>query len=485
MKRSKKLWILAAVLLAACLLMLFIVSREEKKEEIKTSGEVVLNIPAETVKAVKWKQPIDGTDMSFRKDEGWIYEGDENFPVDGEKLEELLLSEFEDFSAAFIIENVEDFTQYGLEEPVCTIHIDTDSQAYEIKLGNYSSMDSQRYVSIGDGNVYLAVNDPLDAYNIQLNRLIKNDTVPDFGDFKAMSIDGEESYEIVRDEEAGISYRSGDKYYTSLNGESLPLDNHLVEEYADKIAFLNINNYVSYNTADDKLSEYGMDDPELKVTMDYTEKDEEGNETPASFTLSVSRKPEEIEKQRKSEDGYSVDTLILEDPENITAYARVNESDIIYSITGEDYQRLMVCRYNDLRDQRIIPVDFDDIVQIDAELDGSSYSFIRSEKGEEEKFSYLDNPVDITDIKDIMNSMISRKFTSEKPELKEEIKLTVYLEDERKAEISICRYDGTDCLAVLNGEPLSLTGRDKVVELIESINAIVLSQSEEDLPEKA
>ena len=68
-----------------------------------------------------------------------------------------LLSIFESFTASFIIEEVDDFDQYGLEEPTCTINIETSEDSYQITLGNYSTMDSKRYVSIDDGNVYLVI----------------------------------------------------------------------------------------------------------------------------------------------------------------------------------------------------------------------------------------------------------------------------------------------------------------------------------------
>ena len=48
---------------------------------------------------------------------------------------------------------------------MCAITIGTEAQTYEILLGDYSAMDDQRYVSFGDGNVYLAVSDPMDQYD--------------------------------------------------------------------------------------------------------------------------------------------------------------------------------------------------------------------------------------------------------------------------------------------------------------------------------
>ena len=475
MNRTKKITILAAVLLAACLLTVFALSREEKKEEIQTSGEVVLSIPVDEVKSVSWNQPLTGEELSFTRGENWTYDKDAFFPVDGQKLEELLLSCFNDFSAAFVIENVEDYGQYGLDDPLCTINIASENETYEIKLGNFSNMDSQRYVSFGDGNVYLAVKDPLNAFDIELKNLIKNDEIPEFGDFSAIEINGEEKLKVIRNEEQSRSYRSGDKYYAEIDGKELSLDNHRVEEFAEKIQYLSLNNYASYNTSETELADYGMDAPELSVKFLYTVKDDESNETPAEFKVSISRDPDELKDRRESIDGYNTEMLIMEDPQDITAYARVNDSDIIYEITGEDYQRLMICRYNDLRDQHIIPVDFGDIVEIDINLDGELYSLIKPE--DNEIFTYLGEEIDISDIESSMNSLLADSFIEDMPELKEEISLTIYLDRElqSKVQVSIYRYDGSNCLAVLNGEPLALTEREGVVELIENINSIILN----------
>lgn len=68
-----------------------------------------------------------------------------------------------------------DYGQYGLDDPICTIHITAGDTDYEILLGNYSTMDSQRYVSTGDGNVYLASSDPLSSFNCTIRDLIANE----------------------------------------------------------------------------------------------------------------------------------------------------------------------------------------------------------------------------------------------------------------------------------------------------------------------
>lgn len=45
-------------------------------------------------------------------------------------------------------------------------------------LGDYSPMDSQRYVSIGDGNVYLVEDDPMEEFDVELSNMLDDDDIP-------------------------------------------------------------------------------------------------------------------------------------------------------------------------------------------------------------------------------------------------------------------------------------------------------------------
>ena len=160
MNRSKKLYILLGILAVACIATFAVMQMEEQREQIKETGEIILELPSEAVQSLSWV--YNGETLAFHGGETWLYDEDENFPVSAEKVHELL-EPFQSFGAAFIIEDVEDFGQYGLDDPICTISLSTADQTYVVKLGDYSKMDSQRYVSIGDGNVYLVKHDPLSS----------------------------------------------------------------------------------------------------------------------------------------------------------------------------------------------------------------------------------------------------------------------------------------------------------------------------------
>lgn len=59
---------------------------------------------------------------------------------------------------------------------------------------------------------------------------------------------------------------------------------------------------------------------------------------------------------------------------------------------------------------------------------------------------------------------------------KEEISFTIYLDNENYPQIRIelYRYDGDNCIAVIDKELAAFVGRTEVVELIEAVNRIVL-----------
>ena len=117
-------------------------------------------------------------------------------------------------------------------------------------------MDEQRYVSTGDGNVYLAVSDPLDVYDTDLSGLIANDQVPDWTQVTGLTFSGEQDYTVAWQEDSGLSYSEDDVYFTQQDGESLPLDTSLVEGYLRTLQSLELTDYVTYNATDEELARW-------------------------------------------------------------------------------------------------------------------------------------------------------------------------------------------------------------------------------------
>lgn len=472
MKRAKRLYGLLGVLVAVCVITFAVSKYEEKKENIKNSDEIILKLDSESVTKLSWE--YEDVSLAFHKDEQWIYDEDEAFPVDEEKINKLL-SVFENFGVSFIIEEVQDYSAYGLDDPVCTINIETEEDTYEILLGDFSVMDSQRYVSLGDQNAYLVSSDPMETYEVTLEDMILNDEIPDFENVKEVAFSGTENYQFVYEEESGKTYCEDDVYFTEKDGKSVALDTSMVEAYLDTISYLEPEEYASYNVSDEELESFGLDQPQLTITIQHTWEDEKTKEeTEGTFVLNISRDPKE---QKKAEETAQKESDEETEDEEITAYARIGESQIVYKLDGEAYQELMAASYNDLRHQEVLTADFSDIYQIDISLENKHYT-ISSEVEDDERIYYFgEEELDIYDFRSSFITLYAKSFTDEEPKEKKEISVTFYLENENFPEVTVelYRYNGENCLAVVDGETVCLVSRSDVIDIVEAVNAIVLN----------
>ena len=349
---------------------------------------------------------------------------------------------------------------------------------YTITLGDFSTMDSQRYVSIGDGNVYLVQTDPLDYFDLELRDLIDQDDVPYLSQAQEIRFSGTQTYTVTYEEDSPNAYCEEDRYYTQQDGETLSLDTSRVEDYLNLISYLDLTNYVTYTADEEMLAQLGLDDPELVISVDYVEDDEDGNEVASTFQLSVSRDPEE---RQAAEEAQAEDTQTDEDSEEeeeITAYARVGDSNILYQITGDEYTALMAASYDDLRHPEVLPVDFEKMTSLDITLDGTDYTITVQGDGDDATYLLGEEEVEFDDVLSALSSLSADSFTQEQPTGQEEIRLTVHLDREElpSMEVALYRYDGSFCLAQVDGQSISLVPRSDVVDLIEAIHAIVLNE---------
>lgn len=477
MKRSKRLSVLLGILVVACIATFAVMQMEEKKEQIKNSGEIVLEVPSDDVQSLSWE--YGGESLAFHKDGTWLYDDDEAFPVDEDKIHDLL-EQFESFGVSFIIEDATDLGLYGLDDPVCTIQFATEERSYEITLGDYSNMDSERYVSIGDGNVYLAKVDPLESFDAVLRDMIRHDRSLSYDEVSQIKFEGAENYSIFHEEGSDAAYSAEDVYFTAQAGSTVPLDSGRVGTYLENLALLDLSNYVTYNATEEELAAFGLDSPELTITVDYTAGDADGKEASDTFTLSVSRDPEELAALAEAEEAGEEDKTGEEGEEEITAYARVGESQIVYQISEYDYNNLMAASFNQLRHREALPADFAGVYQVDILLEDTEYTLAADGKGDDRVWKYREEEIEIAGFQDALEQIsaeYSDSFTAEKPSGRKEISLTLHLDHETYPtwEIVLYRYDGSDCIATVNGRPFALISRSDAVELIESVNAIVLN----------
>lgn len=478
MKRYKRVIILAAVLVVACIATFALTRYEEEQEQIRVSDEIIMQIPSENVLSVSWDYS-GGGGLAFNKtDDGWKYQDDEAFPVSEEKVMDIL-EHFEEYGVTFIIENVTDYAQYGLDEPECTLHLATAERSYDIKMGDFSQMDEQRYISIGDGNVYLVGEDPIDYVDSSLSTMILHDDTPGFETVVDITFKGSENYSITRNDNSTSTYNPEDDiYFVVRDGKTIPLNTPSVRTFLNTITSLDLLNYASYNVSEEELKTFGLDDPMLSVTVNYTytEEDEDGEEVTLSDTcvIHISENPEErAEADKQIEEGNTAGS--------VTKYVRIGDSQIVYTMDDTDFAILKAASFDDLRHDEVFWADFEVVTQIDVALEGENHSITSKLEGEDDEqervWYYGDTELEIDDLQDALEALSADSFTEELPSKDEEIGLTIHLDNENfpTVEVRLYRYDGSLCLAVVDGDPVSLISRSSVMDLVEAVQAIVLN----------
>ena len=84
--------------------------------------------------------------------------------------------------------------------------------------------------------------------------------------------------------------------------------------------------------------------------------------------------------------------------------------------------------------------------------------------------------VDFADAESALTAISADSFTADAPSGREEISLTIYLDNEDfpQIEIALFRHDGQLCLAQVAGESVSLVSRSSVMKLVEAVQSLVL-----------
>ncbi len=507
MKRKKSLIILIAVVAVLCCVIIIEQAVTRHVDSINTTDEIILSVEQDSLTSVTWT--YEEETLTFDRTDGTWYDSDDaEFPVDQDIMEDFL-SWFEEVHATFIIEDVEDYSQYGLEEPQCTITLTTEDGETTVSVGNYSTMDEQRYIDIGDGKVYLVEEDILESVTTDRDEFMQHDETPSIVTLDTLTASGEVQLNAVYDEEGKYSYTDSYNYYqVEDDGTYLTLDDSLVESYLSSLDSLSLTNYVTYTASSEDLSEYGLDDPAYTITVTGTveveteEEETEESDEDSEETEETEEETEEAEVETEDVEFIIYIGVITEEAEDedeedtITAYARVGDSEIIYQLDESDYEALIAVSYDDLRPTDVLSLDWDNVTGISFTVDDEAYEIdvmdaqeyaetygTDDEDEELEGYFYFINEqeIDLDDVMDAVEELSIDSFTDEADVDTLEMSMTFTLSDEDypSVEMDIYRYDGESCLVVIDGNPVGYVSRSLMVELRECLTSIALGLEQE------
>ena len=237
-------------------------------ESAEEENPEIISIASADVKSIKFV--IDKKEVTFEKDgDSWVKSDETGFPVDQDKID-TLVSSLNSIKAERTLENVEDASEYELDQPDNTITVTTeDGETTVIQLGMENDSTSQEYIDLNkdSSTVYVVSNSTFSSFEGTLYDFAKSGVFPtvDSSTVSKISVEGKDSSYVVEKDENSFWNITGD-------GETEKADSAKATSLASTLSSVAYASYVNYNCAEDELSQYGLDKPYAEITVDYQEK---------------------------------------------------------------------------------------------------------------------------------------------------------------------------------------------------------------------
>ena len=271
-------------------------------ESAEEENPEIISIASADVKSIKFV--IDKKEVTFEKDgDSWVKSDETGFPVDQDKID-TLVSSLNSIKAERTLENVEDASEYELDQPDNTITVTTeDGETTVIQLGMENDSTSQEYIDLNkdSSTVYVVSNSTFSSFEGTLYDFAKSGVFPtvDSSTVSKISVDGKDSSYVVEKDKNNFWNITGD-------GETEKADSAKATSLASTLSSVAYASYVNYNCAEDELSQYGLDKPYAEITVDYQEKVEKestDDENEAEEDTAEEAQPaDETEEEASSEE---------------------------------------------------------------------------------------------------------------------------------------------------------------------------------------
>ena len=127
--------ILLCIFLILVILYLALRSKNQQEEEAENAGIPILEMDSDSVTEVSFQ--INGEQVQFAKEEDtWVNANQSDFPVNQDKLIDLV-ADLTDTEADRVLSDVENLSEYGLEEPANTIVLkNADGEEKKLLVGS-------------------------------------------------------------------------------------------------------------------------------------------------------------------------------------------------------------------------------------------------------------------------------------------------------------------------------------------------------------
>lgn len=323
----------------------YVTSQEEKETEENDTSVDLVSLEADDITAVSFTADQDNVEFD-KKDDTWTEKSDANFPVNQDTVDSAVKG-VASLTADQEISDVEDMSQYDLDNPQNTITLTTADGDTSLQIGMESS-NNQYYVKKEDDdkNVYLVSSSSIEPFMGTLYDFAESGTFPSVtsATITDVKVDKENSYELTQD--------ADNLFWNVSDGKTTEkADTTKAGTVTSAIGSLAYDKFVDYNCTDD--SKYGFDDPYAVITVKYTEEEQETQTVEKTLTIYVG--------DETGDDRY----VKVDDSKEVYTITKDSLTDILDS-TMSDFYNLSVSyvSVNDLDSLEVQSADGDHTINI-------------------------------------------------------------------------------------------------------------------------
>lgn len=356
----------------------YVTSQEEKETEENDTSVDLVSLEADDITAVSFT--ADQNEVEFdKKDDSWTEKSDANFPVNQDTVDSAVKG-VASLTADQEISDVEDMSQYDLDNPQNTITLTTADGDTSLQIGMESS-NNQYYVKKEDDdkNVYLVSSSSIEPFMGTLYDFAESGTFPSVtsATITDVKVDKENSYELTQD--------ADNLFWNVSDGKTTEkADTTKTGTVTSAIGSLAYDKFVDYNCTDD--SKYGFDDPYAVITVKYTEEEavesdedseestdadtEESTTDEAAADTSEDADASDEDSSEDEQETQTVEktlTIYVGDETDDDRYVKVDDSKEVYTITKDSLTDILDSTMSDFYNLTVSYVSSNDLDSLEVQ----------------------------------------------------------------------------------------------------------------------
>lgn len=171
-KQKKRLLLLVLILVLAIVAFIMVSKMPEEEAAEETVTYTVTDLDAEAVNKLTFTNET-GTYTFTKADDVWSYEGDKTLDIDEDAVQ-TMISKVASLTSENCMEQVEDLSLYGLDEPEITILVSDGITSYTLFIGDYNNVTYTQYLCLENDmeTVYTTTSYQISSFKNGIDELI-------------------------------------------------------------------------------------------------------------------------------------------------------------------------------------------------------------------------------------------------------------------------------------------------------------------------